>query len=57
MSARHTTASTKSSKPRPDFPRFPHATRRWAKNIRDRMYYFGPWEDPDGALANYNRQA
>ncbi|MBN2292338.1 MAG: tyrosine-type recombinase/integrase [Pirellulales bacterium] len=43
-------------KPRPDFPLFPHATRRWAKKVRGKLIYFGPWEDPDGALALWNEQ-
>src|SRR5262249_21285440 len=59
MSENHSTepaASGKPAKPHPDFPLSPHATRRWAKKIRGQLHYFGPWDDPDGALAKYLEQ-
>ena len=51
----------KPKKPSPDFPLFPHASGRWAKKVKKAnnkwgFVYFGPWDDPEGALANYESQ-
>src|SRR5215467_1144608 len=59
MSEQHSTApapsgkAAKPAKPYPEYPLTPHPTGRWAKKIRGKLHYFGPWSDPDGALAKY----
>src|SRR4029079_17790817 len=45
----------KPRKPHPDFPLFPHATKRWAKKVRGTFHFFGPWRDPEGALEEWLR--
>jgi integrase len=59
MSDTHSTARpprSKPAKPNPAFPLFPHAAGVWAKKIRGKLHYFGPWEDPEGALTKYEQQ-
>jgi integrase len=59
MTSRHSTQRkaerkrAKPKKPHPDFPLFPHATGRWAKKIKQKLHFFGPWEDPDGAMQRW----
>ena len=48
-------AGSKPEKPTPDFPLFAHQNGQWAKKIRGKLYYFGKWADPDGAVIAYNR--
>lgn len=44
---------TPPAKPTPDFPLRAHATGYWCKKVRGRTIYFGPWDDPEGALRKY----
>jgi hypothetical protein len=46
----------KSAKPYPEFPLTAHRSGAWCKKIRGKLPYFGPWDDPDGALKKYLEQ-
>jgi integrase len=47
---------TKPSKPYPEYPLTAHPAGYWCKKIRGKLHYFGPWNDPDGALDKYLRE-
>lgn len=51
-----TAGSTRPGKPFPDYPLFAHRNGQWAKKIRGKLHYFGPWSDPRGALLRYERE-
>jgi integrase len=46
----------KPGKPYPEFPLYAHAGGVWAKRIRGREHYFGPWSDPEAALQRYLKE-
>ncbi|MCX5653813.1 MAG: tyrosine-type recombinase/integrase [Planctomycetota bacterium] len=44
-------------KPYASFPLTPHNNGQWCKKVRGKIHFFGIWEDPQAALANYLRVA
>ena len=49
-------SKSKPSKPRDDYPLWPHACGQWCKKIGGKLHYFGVWSDPEAAERNYLRQ-
>ena len=48
----NSTLAVRPTKPRPDFPLFPHRNGRWAKKVRGSFVYFTHWaKDPKGDAA------
>jgi integrase len=47
----------KPDKPSPDFPLSPHGSGKWCKKIGGKLYYFGRWDDPWGALREYEQHS
>jgi integrase len=43
-------------KPYPDFPLTAHPNGQWCKRIKGKLYYFGPWEEWQEALALFQEQ-
>src|SRR5262245_45911286 len=59
MSDPHSTPLANPSKPAKPYAEFPltaHPAGYWCKKIRGKTHYFGPWADPDAALAKYLAQ-
>jgi hypothetical protein len=48
--------SNKPAKPHPDFPLFADHNGQWCKKVRQKLWYFGPWNDPQGALNRWLQQ-
>jgi len=44
---------TKPDKPYVGYPLFAHNAGVWAKKINGQLKYYGPWDDPQGALDRY----
>ena len=47
---------TKPAKPYDGFPLTAHPNGHWCKKHKGTQFYFGPWDDWEGALAEYNEE-
>lgn len=52
MTTRKST-KTRPQKPYPEFPLTAMGNGQWCRKILGKLYYFGPWDDPDAALAKH----
>jgi integrase len=46
----------KPEKPYKEFPLYAHRCGQWVKKINQKLWYFGSWSDPDGAIEKYKRE-
>jgi integrase len=49
----HSTVLAKPDKPYPEFPLYAHNTKRWAKKVKGRTVFFGPWDNWQAAFEHY----
>ncbi len=49
----NTVKGEKPEKPYTGYPLSAHPCGQWVKKIKGKIYYCGPWSDPDGALQKY----
>jgi integrase len=47
------TCGEKPAKPHAAYPLTAHRNGQWCKKIKGQLWYFGTWDDPDGALQQY----
>jgi integrase len=45
----------KPDKPYPAFPLYAHRSGKWAKKVQGKTVYFGTWDNPEAALAEYEQ--
>lgn len=43
----------KPAKPHQDFPLFAHANGQWAKKVRQKIHFFGKWDNPQAAIEKW----
>lgn len=56
MTAPKSTKNRKPRKPSKSFPLWANSNGQWARRINGRVYYFGTWDDPNGARQRYLKE-